>query len=157
MVRRSTPIGWRSLCAAYNAALVRARRRATSCRCWWRTSWSAASASTHSERELHIGEAYSATAQAIPPGPQYVALGHIHAPQPVPGTPVPAEYAGSLLPLDFGEAGETKRVVMVDAEPGAWPRDVDPAHRRPAARARDRAHGTSWRRAPTSFATPTST
>jgi DNA repair protein SbcD/Mre11 len=71
-----------------------------------------------SERELHIGEAYSATAQAIPPGPQYVALGHIHAPQDVPGAPVPARYAGSALALDFGEAGEEKRVVIVDAEPG---------------------------------------
>jgi DNA repair protein SbcD/Mre11 len=71
-----------------------------------------------SERELHIGDAYAATAQAIPPGPQYVALGHIHAPQPVPGSPVPAEYAGSLLALDFGEAGEQKRVVLVDVEPG---------------------------------------
>jgi len=73
---------------------------------------------SHSERELHIGDAYSATAQAIPAGPQYVALGHIHAPQSVPGAAVPAEYAGSLLPLDFGEAGERKRVVLVDAEPG---------------------------------------
>jgi exonuclease SbcD len=73
---------------------------------------------SHSERELHIGDAYTATAQAIPAGPQYVALGHIHAPQSVPGAAVPAEYAGSLLPLDFGEAGERKRVVLVDAEPG---------------------------------------
>ena len=70
------------------------------------------------ERELHMGDAYTATAHAIPPGPQYVAMGHIHAPQTVPGTPVPAEYAGSLLALDFGEAGEDKRVVIVDAEPG---------------------------------------
>jgi exonuclease SbcD len=70
------------------------------------------------ERELHMGEAYTATPEAIPPGPQYVALGHIHAPQPVPGARVPAEYAGSLLELDFGEAGEGKRVVIVDAEPG---------------------------------------
>jgi DNA repair protein SbcD/Mre11 len=73
---------------------------------------------SRSERELHIGDAYTATSQAIPAGPQYVALGHIHAPQPVPGAPVPAEYAGSLLPLDFGEAGEQKRVVVVDVEPG---------------------------------------
>src|SRR5262245_5721535 len=73
---------------------------------------------SRSERELHIGDAYTATAQAIPPGPQYVALGHIHAPQPVPGAPVPAAYAGSLLPMDFGEAGEAKRVVLVDVEPG---------------------------------------
>ncbi|MDH4112680.1 MAG: exonuclease SbcCD subunit D [Actinomycetota bacterium] len=70
------------------------------------------------ERELHMGDAYTATAQAIPAGPQYVAMGHIHAPQPVPGSPVPAQYAGSLLALDFGEAGEKKRVVVVDAEPG---------------------------------------
>jgi exonuclease SbcD len=73
---------------------------------------------SHSERELHIGDAYAATSQAIPAAPQYVALGHIHAPQRVPGSPVPAEYAGSLLPLDFGEAGEQKRVVVIDAEPG---------------------------------------
>lgn len=70
------------------------------------------------ERSLHMGEAYAATSEAIPPGPQYVALGHIHAPQAVPGAKVPAEYAGSLLELDFGEAGEEKRVVIVDVEPG---------------------------------------
>lgn len=70
------------------------------------------------ERELHMGEAYAADPQAIPPGPQYVAMGHIHAPQPVPHAPVPAEYAGSLLEMDFGEAGETKRVVIVDVQPG---------------------------------------
>lgn len=70
------------------------------------------------ERSLHMGEAYAATSAAIPPGPQYVALGHIHAPQPVPGSRIPAEYAGSLLELDFGEAGEEKRVVIVEVEPG---------------------------------------
>jgi exonuclease SbcD len=75
-------------------------------------------AAPRGERELHMGEAYTATAQAIPAGPQYVAMGHIHAPQPVPGAPVPAEYAGSLLSLDFGEAGERKRVVVIDVEPG---------------------------------------
>ena len=70
------------------------------------------------ERELHMGRVYAADPGAIPAGPQYVAMGHIHAPQPVPGALVPAEYAGSLLQLDFGEAGERKRVVLVDAEPG---------------------------------------
>ena len=75
-------------------------------------------AAPRGERELHLGEAYTATAHAIPAGPQYVAMGHIHAPQRVPGSPVPAEYAGSLLALDFGEAGEEKRVVVVDVEPG---------------------------------------
>ncbi len=70
------------------------------------------------ERELHMGEAYAVGEGAIPPSLSYVAMGHIHAPQPVPGANVPAEYAGSLLELDFGEAGEQKRVVIVDAEPG---------------------------------------
>jgi DNA repair protein SbcD/Mre11 len=70
------------------------------------------------ERSLHIGDAYAATEQALGAGPQYVAMGHIHAPQKVPGAAVPARYAGSLLPLDFGEAGEDKGVVIVDAVPG---------------------------------------
>lgn len=70
------------------------------------------------ERALHMGEAYSATSQAVPTSLSYVAMGHIHAPQPVPGAQVSAEYAGSLLELDFGEAGEQKRVVIVEAEPG---------------------------------------
>jgi exonuclease SbcD len=93
---------------------------------------------SRSERELHIGDAYTATAQAVPAGPQYVALGHIHAPQPVPGAPVPAEYAGSLLPLDFGEAGERKRVVLVDVEPGrlATVRSIPIAAGRPLIQAR---------------------
>ncbi len=70
------------------------------------------------ERALHIGKAYAATEQAIPAVLNYVAMGHIHAPQKVPGASVPAEYAGSLLELDFGEAGEEKRVVLVEAKPG---------------------------------------
>jgi exonuclease SbcD len=71
------------------------------------------------ERELHMGEAYAATTQSIPTALDYVAMGHIHAPQPVPGSQVPAEYAGSLLQLDFGEAGESKRVVVIEAGGGA--------------------------------------
>lgn len=70
------------------------------------------------ERDLHIGEAYAATEQAVPTAVDYVAMGHIHAPQPVPGAPVPAQYAGSLLQLDFGEAGEEKRVVLVEVSAG---------------------------------------
>jgi exonuclease SbcD len=65
-----------------------------------------------------MGEAYAATNQSIPTALDYVAMWHIHAPQPVPGSQVPAEYAGSLLQLDFGEAGESKRVVVVEADPG---------------------------------------
>ncbi|MEX1287070.1 MAG: exonuclease subunit SbcD, partial [Acidimicrobiia bacterium] len=68
-------------------------------------------------KELTLGEAFAVTKAAVNHDFSYVALGHIHAPQRVPGAPS-GEYAGSLLQLDFGEAGETKRVVLVDAEPG---------------------------------------
>ena len=70
------------------------------------------------ERELHMGDTYTIDPAGLPPGPQYIAMGHIHAPQRVPGSPAPAEYAGSLLPLDFGEAGEEKRIVIIDVAPG---------------------------------------
>ena len=76
------------------------------------------------ERDLHIGQAYATTEGAVPSTVDYVAMGHIHAPQPVPGARVPAEYAGSLLQLDFGEAEEHKRVVIVQTRPGV-PATVD--------------------------------
>ena len=69
------------------------------------------------ERPLHMTQAFAANPQAIPPGPQYVAMGHIHNPQSITGAPA-AEYAGSLLEMDFGETGEQKRVVIVDVKPG---------------------------------------
>jgi exonuclease SbcD len=71
-----------------------------------------------SERALTIGDLYAVAPQAIPSNSQYVALGHIHRPQRVPGVGVPARYAGSLLQLDFGEAGQEKSVVLVELEPG---------------------------------------
>lgn len=70
-----------------------------------------------SEREVHLGEQWATTAQALPPNAHYVALGHIHKPQEVFG-PSPGRYAGSPLQLDFGEVGEAKSFVVVRAEPG---------------------------------------
>ncbi|HEX2051477.1 MAG TPA: exonuclease SbcCD subunit D [Actinomycetota bacterium] len=70
-----------------------------------------------SERPLHVGEAYMATPDAVPHQFHYVALGHIHKPQPVAGSDDYARYAGSLLQLDFGEAGEDKSVVVADVSP----------------------------------------
>lgn len=70
------------------------------------------------ERKIHMGEQYAATAQAIPPGPAYVALGHIHRPQLVPGAAVTARYSGSVLQLDFSERTHLKEVVIIDAKPG---------------------------------------
>ncbi len=72
-----------------------------------------------SERRVHLGEEWAATPQALPSDAHYVALGHIHKPQPLPGAPAPAHYAGSPLQLDFGEAGEEKSFVVVEAQPRA--------------------------------------
>ena len=66
---------------------------------------------------LTLGQTYGATAQALPPV-QYVALGHVHRPQRVPGSAVPARYAGSLIQLDFSESGHQKSVALVDVCPG---------------------------------------
>ncbi|HEU4356059.1 MAG TPA: exonuclease SbcCD subunit D [Actinomycetota bacterium] len=70
------------------------------------------------ERELTIGIAYAVPPSRLPGTVSYVALGHVHLPQAVKGSPAPARYAGSLLQLDFGEAGQRKSVSVVDAAPG---------------------------------------
>jgi exonuclease SbcD len=77
-----------------------------------------------SERQLTIGDLFAIAPQAIPATAQYVALGHVHRPQRVPGVAVPARYAGSLLQLDFGEAGQKKSLALVNVEPGK-PANVD--------------------------------
>lgn len=71
------------------------------------------------ERKIHLGSQYAATAQSIPPGACYAALGHIHRPQQIPGAAVMARYAGSPLQLDFSERTHAKEVAIVDIEPGA--------------------------------------
>jgi len=71
---------------------------------------------SQSERALHVSDTYASHVDAIPPV-SYAAFGHIHKPQSLPGLAVGA-YAGSPLQMDFGEEGETKRVVLVDADPG---------------------------------------
>lgn len=69
------------------------------------------------ERELHLGAVYAVKPQALPASANYIALGHLHRPQDVPA-PSPTRYAGSLLQLDFGERGQEKSVVIVEAHPG---------------------------------------
>lgn len=71
------------------------------------------------EREVTVGMAYAISPSRLPGTASYVALGHMHKPQPVKGAPAPTRYAGSLVQLDFGEVNERKSVVIVDAAPGA--------------------------------------
>jgi len=70
------------------------------------------------ERRIHLGQQYAATSQSVPPGAAYAALGHIHRPQEIPGSAIPARYSGSLLQLDFSERTHRKQVVIVDVRPG---------------------------------------
>jgi exonuclease SbcD len=68
----------------------------------------------NSERRVHVDD-YGTRAEMIPPV-TYAALGHIHRPQALSGRPW-ARYAGSPIPLDFGELDEQKSIVLVEARP----------------------------------------
>lgn len=70
------------------------------------------------ERTFTIGDLFAVTPQGLPTTPQYIALGHVHRPQAVPGAAVPARYAGSLLQLDFGESEQQKSIALVEVDPG---------------------------------------
>ncbi len=70
------------------------------------------------ERQVTLGDQWAVPPQALPSTAHYVALGHIHRPQTLRAAPAPAAYAGSVLQLDFGEAGQVKSFVVVDAHPG---------------------------------------
>ncbi len=77
------------------------------------------------ERSAHTIEDYAVGAQAFPVEAQYVALGHLHRAQDIPGR-TRIHYSGSPLMLDFGETADTKSVAVVEIEPGtpAAVRDV---------------------------------
>jgi exonuclease SbcD len=69
-----------------------------------------------SEKPVHVGEDAATDAASLPPV-SYAAFGHIHKPQRLPGS-LTGRYAGSIIPIDFGEEGETKGAVVVEVEPG---------------------------------------
>jgi len=54
----------------------------------------------------------------LPPHVHYVALGHLHKPQAIPGAKAQAHYAGSILQMDFGEREQKKSICMIEAHPG---------------------------------------
>ncbi len=68
-----------------------------------------------SERPAHVAQAFAVRPDQLPRA-HYIALGHLHKPQEVPA-PSRCVYAGSPLQMDFGERGQQKRVVVVDARP----------------------------------------
>jgi len=70
-----------------------------------------------SERRVHIGEDWAASPEVLPSRASYIALGHLHKPQQIDAK-APAWYAGSILQMDFGEAGEEKTFAVITASPG---------------------------------------
>ena len=68
------------------------------------------------ERALHTGALYTIAPARLPTEPQYIALGHVHMPQDIGLSN--AQYCGSLLQCDFGEAGQKKRVNIIDVSAG---------------------------------------
>jgi exonuclease SbcD len=71
-----------------------------------------------SERPLHLGPEWAVLPGDFPAAAQYVALGHVHRPQSIVGAPVETRFSGSPLQFDFGEAGEEKSFVLIEAAPG---------------------------------------
>jgi exonuclease SbcD len=68
------------------------------------------------EREAHTIQAYAVPATLFPTSAHYVALGHLHRRQGVPG-PCPIHYSGSPLAVDFGEQDNVPGVLVVEATP----------------------------------------
>ena len=70
------------------------------------------------ERDAQTIEDYYVDPTAFPAGAHYVALGHLHRTQQLPGGP-PIWYSGSPIQVDFGEGGEEKHAIVVEARAGA--------------------------------------
>ena len=66
---------------------------------------------------LHVGGAPPVPTSIIPKSVQYAALGHLHGHQVVDDANAPVVYSSSPLSYSFAEAGQEKRVVIIDAEP----------------------------------------
>ncbi len=69
------------------------------------------------EREVQTSFDYELPASMFPATAHYVALGHLHRQQEIPG-PCPVFYSGSPLAIDFGEEANEPGALLVTAEPG---------------------------------------
>ncbi len=67
-----------------------------------------------SERASDSVFEYAVQASCFPASAHYVALGHLHRAQQVPGA-LPIHYPGSPLALDFGERNDEKSALLVEA------------------------------------------
>ncbi len=69
-----------------------------------------------SERSIQLGGAYIVDGSCFPKEAQYVALGHVHKPQIVPGTEKKARYCGSPIHYNKKEVSFEKKCFIVDVK-----------------------------------------
>lgn len=71
-----------------------------------------------SERSIQLGGSYMVGGDIFPETADYIALGHVHKPQKVPGCPN-ARYSGSPLPFNIKETSFHKQVISVELHAGS--------------------------------------
>lgn len=69
---------------------------------------------------IYVGNIKNLNATQLPSRFDYVALGHIHRPQKLPGAEH-VRYSGSLIALDFQEGADEKGAWLLDLEAGKAP------------------------------------
>lgn len=79
--------------------------------------FAAGSATSDSEKEIHVGNLGVVCGDHFPEEFDYVALGHIHRPQLV-GNLAHIRYSGSPVPLSFSETADRKQVVVLELSGG---------------------------------------
>ena len=70
-----------------------------------------------SERSIQLGGSYIVNGGCFPSNAQYIALGHVHKPQVVPGTDKRARYSGSPLHYNKKEISYKKQCYIIDVKP----------------------------------------
>jgi len=71
-----------------------------------------------SERSIQLGGSYIVDGSCFPCEAQYVALGHVHKPQIVPGTNKKARYCGSPIHYNKKEINFNKKCFIVNVKAG---------------------------------------
>lgn len=71
-----------------------------------------------SERSIQLGGSYIVSGDCFPEEAQYIALGHVHKPQIVPGTNRRARYSGSPLQYNKREINFKKQCLVVEVTVG---------------------------------------
>lgn len=71
-----------------------------------------------SERNVMLGGSFIVDGNCFPQKAQYIALGHVHKPQIVPGSQKRARYSGSPLHYNKKEINITKKCYLVDVKAG---------------------------------------